>query len=457
MEINFENFYDILNPCYYDFFEDNNRIRLLYGSAGSGKSFHLTQEYIYKTIVFTGFNLLVIRKVANTHRTSCFALFQQVISSLNLDKLFKINKSDLTIECIHNRNIIIFKGLDDGGEKIKSVTAKNGIITSIWIEEATELTNIQEFNQLNVRLRGQSLLPLQITLSFNPISINHWLYKEFFLKKTFQKNYPVTILKTTYLQNGYLDEDYRKVLESYKDIDEQFYRVYCLAEFGVYGNTIFNNYSLESCPYVEDQFDSIYNGLDFGFTHPQCLEKIGFKDGIMYSYNELCLFEKTNKEFIDENREYSILNEEERVICDSAEPSKIKELVQYNYGAIGAIKGKDSVSRGIDFLKSQKWVIDPNKCPRLTQEVEQYHWKKDKEGNSTEKPIDLFDDAIHACFYALEPLSRSQGKPGVLSGTVSDQKKDLIQIKKAERKKRKEVMVTQRKKKKLKIEEMKKN
>jgi len=452
MKVDFSNYYDILNPCYYDFFEDNNRIRLLYGSAGSGKSFYLTQEYIYKIIVLNKFNLLCMRKVANTHRTSCFALFQQVISSLNVESLFKINKTDLTIECIHNKNIIIFKGLDDGGEKIKSVTGKNGIITSIWIEEATELTNIQEFNQLNVRLRGKSEIPLQITLSFNPISVNHWLYKEFFLKKTFQKNYSVTILKTTYLQNEHLDEDYKNVLESYKDIDEQFYRVYCLAEFGIYGNTIFNNYSLESCPYTEDEFDSIYNGLDFGYSHPQVLEKLGFKDGTMYSYNELCLFEKTNKEYIEENKEYDILHENENVICDSAEPSKIKELVQYGYGAIPAIKGKDSVSRGIDFLKSQKWVIDPDKCPRLAQEVEQYHWKKDKEGNITEKPVELFEDAIHACFYALEPLSRSKGKPGVLSGSISDQKKGLIEIKKAERRKRKEVMIAQRKKKREDVE-----
>ena len=171
----------------------------------------------------------------------------------------------------------------------------------------------------------------------------------------------------------------------------------------------------------------------------------------MYSYNEWCLFEKTNKEYIEENKEYDILHEGERVICDSAEPSKIKELVQYGYGAIPAIKGKDSVSRGIDFLKSQKWVIDPDKCPRLAQEVEQYHWKKDKEGNVTEKPVELFEDAIHACFYALEPLSRSKGKPGVLSGTITDQKKDLIEIKKAERKKRKEVIVSQRKRRKEEI------
>ena len=45
-----------------------------------------------------------------------------------------------------------------------------------------------------------------------------------------------------------------------------------------------------------------------------------------------------------------------------------------------------------------------------------------------------------------------KGKPGVLSGSISDQKKGLIEIKKAERKKRKEVIIAQRKKKREDVE-----
>jgi phage terminase large subunit len=442
-KIDFKRFYEVINKCYWNFFEDRNRIRLLYGSAGSGKSFYITQEMLYKILTQEKQNFLVIRKVGVTLRNSCFALTEQIISEFEFSSLFRINKTDLSITCIHNGNMIIYKGMDDR-EKIKSVTARNGVITSILIEEATEIS-IDDFNQLNVRLRGLSKIPFQIILLFNPISVNHWLYKEFFLKKSFQKNYDVTILKTTFKQNDFIDPDYKNVLESYKDIDEQFYRVYCLAEFGVYGNTIFNNYTLEPCPYSEDDFDSIYVGLDFGFSHPQVAEKIGFKDGTMYSYNELCVTEKTNQEFIDLNEEFDILHKGEHVVCDSAEPSKIKELIQKGYGAIGAVKGKDSISRGIDFLKSQKWIIDADKCPRLAQEVEQYHWKKDKEGNTTDKPVELFEDAIHACFYALEQLSRSQGKPSVLSGSKSDAKKGLIEIKKEERKKMREAIKEKRK------------
>jgi phage terminase large subunit len=278
---------------------------------------------------------------------------------------------------------------------------------------------------------------------FNPISVNSWLYKEFFLKRSFQKNHAVTILKTTYLDNDYIDEDYKNVLESYKDIDEQFYRVYCLAEFGVFGDTIFNNYTLEPCPYNEEDFDAKYNGQDFGFSHYNSIVKIGFKDGTMYSYSELATTEKTNKENMELNEEFDILHKGEKVTCDSAEPSKIKEWHQGGYGAIGAIKGKDSVSRGIDFLKSQKWSVDPEKCPRLVQELEQYSWKKDKDGNITDKPIDILDDSIKASFYALEDLSRSAGKPSVLSGAKSKGKKTLIEAKKEERRMMREVQKAQ--------------
>jgi len=443
MLVDFTRFYELLNPVYWDFFEDRNRIRLLYGGAGSGKSYYAFQEMIYRIMNEERQNYLVIRKIHNTHRASTYALTEQIIAELGLSKNFKQNKSDMTFTCMHNNNMIIFKGMDNP-EKIKSVTAKNGIITSILCEEATEL-NLADVNQLNVRLRGLSKVPLQLTLLFNPISINSFLYKEFFLKRSFQKKNKVTILKTTYKDNNFLDDDYKSVLEGYEDIDEQFYRVYCLGEFGIFGNTIFNNYSLGKCPYAEEDFDMILNGQDFGFNHPQVISKIGFKDGVMYSYNELCCFEKTNKEIIDLNEEFDILHKGEAVTCDSAEPAKVKEWVQYGYGAISAKKGKGSVERGIDFMKTQKWVVDPDKCPRLVQELEQYSWKKDKDGEVLDVPIDLFDDAIKAHMYGLERLSRMKGKPGVLSGNKSDAKKDLIAVKKEERKKRRDVLKQQRK------------
>lgn len=465
MKIDFSNFYDLLNEIFWDFFEDKSRIRISYGGGGSGKSVEAFQECIYKLISEPGHNYLICRKVAATNKTSTFSLFQQLIHNLSLNtdpeiqnidvsSVFRINKTDMSITCTINGNMAVFKGLDDI-EKIKSITFPGGVLTDILIEEASEISQ-KDFDQLNVRLRGKAKVPFQITMLLNPINDQHWIKKEFFDLKSYQKKYKVTILKTTYLDNAFIDDEYREVLEGYKDIDYEFYKVYCLGEWGSFGNIIFNNWQALRCPYTEDQFDAIYNGQDYGFVHPSVIVKIGFKDGAMYTYNELCVFENTNKEFIQANEEFDILHKGEAARGDSAEPDRIKEWKQAGYGVIPAVKGPGSVGRGIDFLKTQRWFIDPDKCPRTLQEVQVYHYKTDKNGevNKKEEPVDIFDDAIKAHMYALEPLSKNKGKPGVLSGTISDQKKGLIEIKKAERRQRKEVMIAQRKRKREEIEKI---
>lgn len=460
MKVNFSKFYLGMNIVFWDFFEDKSRCRISFGGAGSGKSYQAFQEIIYKILIEPGHNYLICRKVANTNKTSTYALLIQLITEMKLNSLFKINKTDMSITVKETGYMIVLKGLDNI-EKIKSFTFPKGILTDIVIEEASETTQI-DFNQLNVRLRGfktgeQSKIPFQITMLLNPIINTHWIKREFIDLKSYQKDkivegkkvkgMPVFILKTTYLDNDFIDEDYKAILEGYKDIDYEFYRVYCLGEWGAYGDIIYSNWSFASCPYKEEDFDAIYNGQDFGFVHPQVIVKIGFKDGTMYTYNELAIFGKTNKDIIDTNKEFDILHDGEVIRCDNVEPSKIKEWTQYGYGAIPAIKGPDSVSRGIDFIKTQKWIIDDSRCPRTAQEVQTYHRKKDKDGNTLEEPVKLMDDAMDAHRYALEPLSRMKGKPSVSSGSKSDHKKSLIEVKKEERKKKREVQKVNRKKK----------
>jgi phage terminase large subunit len=444
MNIDFTNFYYLLNPVFWDFFDNKYRIRISYGGAGSGKSFSAFQEMICKVITEPGHNYLVCRKVANTNKNSTYSLTKQIISLFNANSVFKENKSDLTFTCKHNGNMIVFKGLDDI-EKIKSMTFPNGVLTDILIEEASEISQ-SDFDQLNVRLRGQARVPFQITMLLNPISDQHWIKREFFDLMNYQKKYKVYILKTTYKHNLYIDENYKEILEGYADIDYEFYKVYCLGEWGSYGNLIFTNWISMPCPYKESDFDMIYNGQDYGFEHPSVIVKIGFKDGNMYSYNELCCEKKTNMEFIQLNKEFDILHIGEAARGDSAEPARIKEWQQNGYGILPAIKGPDSVSRGIDFLKAQKWYIDPDTCPRTLQEVQVYHRKTDKNGNvdHKESPVDIFDDAIKATMYAVEPLSRNQGPAGVLSGTVNDQKKELIKVKAEQRRKFKEILKARR-------------
>lgn len=223
----------VFNKSFIPYLNNDSRYLVFYGGAGSGKSYFIVERYIYKLLDAKRFNLLVVRATGKSNRDSTFALFKQVISRWKLYKYFKINESDLRIKCLLNGNEIIFSGLDDV-EKLKSVTFSKGELTDVWIEEASEILEA-DFNQLDVRLRGVGTKK-QIVISFNPIDINHWLKKRFFDRSDAN----TTVFHSTYKDNGFLDEDYKRLLESYKETDEYYYNVYCLGQWGVLGKTVFD-------------------------------------------------------------------------------------------------------------------------------------------------------------------------------------------------------------------------
>lgn len=226
----------VFNDKYLPLLDCRKRFLILYGGAGSGKSFFVAQRYIYRLLTRDMCNLMVIRAVDKTNRDSTFALLKQVIHQWGLNSLFKINEGDMRITVIDNGNSVIFKGVSDV-ENLKSVTFEKGMLTDVWIEEASELDE-SEFNQINVRLRGRGS-EKQITLSFNPINVNHWLKRRFFDLKEDREKMKVEIMHSTYKDNKFLDEEYKEVLEGYKTTDPYYYSVYCLGNWGVYGKTVF--------------------------------------------------------------------------------------------------------------------------------------------------------------------------------------------------------------------------
>lgn len=224
---------EAFNPLFRPYLTDNtHRYLILYGGAGSGKSVFAVQRFLYRLLTLPLCNILVVRAVAATNRDSTYALFRQVISKWGLSELFSCKDSDLRISCV-NGNSVIFKGLDDT-EKLKSITFPKGELTDIWIEEASEVLE-EDFNQLDVRLRGKGSHK-QMVLTFNPVSVLHWLKLRFFDRKDPR----ALVLKSTYKDNQFLDEDYKRTLEGYKDTDPYYYSVYCLGEWGVLGQTIFD-------------------------------------------------------------------------------------------------------------------------------------------------------------------------------------------------------------------------
>jgi len=222
--------YDRTNEVYWDYYDNQSRYLVLMGGGGSGKSIFAGQKLIRRMTTQQGHRFLVVRKVGKTLRESCFQQLKTQMYDYSCNSLFEFNHTDLRIKYKPNSSEIIFSGLDDV-EKLKSIYN----ITGIWIEEASELTQ-EDFQQLDIRLRGQTEYYKQIILTFNPISVSHWLKAYFFDRKSPD----ATTSHTTYKDNRFLDEAAIKVLESFKETDPYYYMVYALGQWGVLGKTVFD-------------------------------------------------------------------------------------------------------------------------------------------------------------------------------------------------------------------------
>lgn len=217
------------NDTFFPLFFNTSRFLVLKGGGGSGKSIFAGQKVLERCTSEPGHRWLVCRKVARTLRESCFEQLCGQISDYYPNSGAKINKSDMSIT-FANGSKILFAGLDDV-EKLKSIYN----LTGIWIEECSELKE-SDFNQLNIRLRGKTKYYKQMILTFNPISMMHWLKKRFWD----HTDPRATVHESTYKDNRFMRKEDIITLESFKDTDEYYYMVYALGMWGVTGKSVFD-------------------------------------------------------------------------------------------------------------------------------------------------------------------------------------------------------------------------
>lgn len=389
-----------MNPAFVPLLWDTHRFNVLKGGAGSGKSYDTAEKILYKVITEPGHRYLVVRKVAKTLRHSVFDLCKAIISSWGLTPLFRILESDMSVTFTWNGNQLLFVGLDDV-DKLKSIYG----ITDMWVEEASEISE-GDFIQLNLRLRGETRYKKQITLTFNPISVLHWLKRRFF-----DSPHPdVLTHHSTYRDNRYLDADSRSEIES---ITDPYYRaVYAEGEWGVYGNVVFSNYVIEDFDYTESDLENVCQGMDFGFAHANTIERLGFKDGELYAFDECYGKGWTNGVFIEAAREqWGDALYGWQITADSANPGHIKEWCDAGYRVTGAQKGDGSLRYGVDYLAGRRLHIHASRCPNLAREVQSFKRREDKDGNALDAFVEINDDCIAAARYATEYIwAQSHGR-----------------------------------------------
>lgn len=406
-----------MNASFKEVDRCNKRYVILKGSAGSGKSVDTAQNYILRLMKDKGRNLLCVRKSDVTNRDSTYAELTGAIYRMfgdKSDRYWKIKQSPLMLECI-NGNQIIFRGVNDDRqrEKLKSITFQKGKLTDVWIEEATELTQ-SDFEIIDDRLRGE--LPegqfYQIRLTFNPVHKNHWIKKIFF-------DIPddnVITHHSTYLDNRFIDEAYKKRMERRKIVDPEGYIVYGLGEWGEIGGLILNNWTVSEVSSNLQDYDDVAIGQDFGYNHANAILLLGWKDGNIYIIDELYGYEKDSSEWIQEAYKSGIPRTKQ-MWCDSAEPDRIKMWKDSGFRAVPVSKEKNSVKAQIDWLKGgnekgkriDRHIYVNPKCVNTIKELQQWKWKKDeKSGEYIDEPVPVMDDAMAALRYGVEGWRKSK-------------------------------------------------
>jgi PBSX family phage terminase large subunit len=234
-----------VNDIYLPLIDNTSRFLPIYGGAGSGKSVFASFKVVKRTVSEHSHKFLCLRKVGSTVKESIFAEIKAQINELEIDSEFIINKTDHSFLHAPSGNMILCKGLDDPA-KIKSIKD----ITGMWLEEATEFEE-DDFNQLDLRIRGEKDNYVQYILTFNPIDENHWLKKRFFDKKD-----PLsTTCHSTYLNNHFLTPEDRERLESLKDRNQLYYDVYCLGKWGITIKTNKFMYSFSQDKHVIESYE----------------------------------------------------------------------------------------------------------------------------------------------------------------------------------------------------------
>jgi len=381
-----------INKIYLPLLSNTSRYLHIFGGAGSGKSYFAAQKVLLRVLTEQKHRFLLVRKVARTIRNSQYSLIKHLVYIANLQKYFNFRESDLTVECNIQGNKIISAGLDDR-EKLKSIFG----ITSIWIEEATEL-EFEDFNQINLRLRGKTPNYKQIILTYNPVNINHWLNT-----RTFQN---CTKIKTTFKDNVFIDDEYINILNELKNQDENYYRIYALGEWGSLKNLIFKPFELiENYP---TEFDEIIYGLDFGYNNPTALIEIGIKDKEFFLKELIYESKLTNTELISRIKQLGI-KKYSPIYCDSSESNRIQELSECGFNVFKADK---NVKDGIDFLKTLRIFSNPNNI-NINNEVLTYSYKEDKNGQVFDEPVKFNDHCMDAIRYAIYTHFKKRQEPRI--------------------------------------------
>ena len=426
---------------------------LLLGGYGSGKSYHIALKIILKLFEEKR-KALVIREVYDTITESCYDLFKEILSDMDLladeddrsQSKTKVRalKSPMAFK-FPNGSRIIFKGMDKP-EKVKSL---NGV-SIVWLEEGSEI-KYEGYKEMLGRIRTPDA-SMHFIISTNPVGRENWVYRHFFVNIDEDGNEKVIqdeeefYTKRTLINKGvyyhhslmddnpYLPDAYRKRLEEIKDYDPALYRVARWGRFGPSGTRVLPQFSVATNPkqFVKAVKDlgvsNQYFGFDFGFEESYnavISMSVDIKNSILYIWDEIYMNHITDDKFstIDEMLDlkerlngYKAQGHSNVLVADNEDPKAITYYRQNGY-QIRACRNKFAGSRlsNTRKIKRFKQIICSPKCKNVIRELKDLTYLKKPNGDTVYDQFNIDPHSFSAIWYALDTVTVADIKSKVFN------------------------------------------
>ena len=392
---------EIISPSFWNIFNSKSSYMILQGGRGSTKTSLASLKIVYHCISEENCSVIILRKYQNTLRNSVFKEIKKASSRLGLtdgvDYIANVSPMKITF---FNGNSIYFAGTDDI-EKLKGFIDESRPIKILWIEEASEFENDDDFQQAIATFsRGNNDYFISM-FSYNPPKnkysfINIWADK---MKLRDDVLFSHTDYRT--VPEKWLGKKFIEEAERLKQYDEKRYRWIYLGEvIGIEG-LIYNpdlfkikdqNYIKENklkCLYIDLAIDAGYST-----SATTCLAIGYMSDGEWYLLDTYYYSpveqssKKAPSDFADDifnfrvsvSKEYQALIDNETI--DSAETALVNEMFKkFGINLLKVNKGNESNAKeklidfSQDFLATNKFnIINNNNNKIFLKETKEYMW-----------------------------------------------------------------------------------
>ena len=386
------------------------------GGRDSGKS-HFIAECVIADCIEDHHRVACLREFQSAIRESVKTLLEDKIRQFRQESKFVV--TDAEIRGPHD-SLIVFKGLHTGTGSTGTAGGLQSLegFTRAWVEEAQTISK-RSLTILEPTFRGKPGVATkpELWFSWNPIRADDPI-EEFFNENEGDPDF--ACVTVTYADNPWFEESgLRGSMERMRRRDSAKYAHVYLGEYLKRSQEqVFQD--VETAVFDTPDDARFYFGADWGFSQdPTVLVRMFLRGHDLYidyeAYQVGCKLDDIPALFMKVPGSKGLRGRPKpQIRADSARPETIDHLKDRGFNIVPAIKGKDSVEDGIEFLKDFHIVIH-ERCTHTIDEFARYSWKVDQRTDEILPVlVDKANHTIDSVRYALEQV-RHAGSPLILS------------------------------------------